>query len=299
MSSIRLFGTLFALLAMCLFNLAPVFQKSALDRQPPLSFSNLRNSLGGLLRDRRWMLGFAIGCLGLPPYAAAMRLVGVAVVQPLYGFGVLVLVLASRAALKERLHPAAKGALALLILMPLLIAAGDVSGAQADLTQPGPQGRLGLFTLTVLLLSGGLTCFARAHPFLWAPISGLLFGAGAVFAQAAVSLLAWDELRDATTFQALIRRTDLLFSLGAVLAAIPLNLFADYCMQVGLQRKSASRFLPVAQTVNNLAAVAGGILVFGQRAANWPLYATGLVAGLVGLSLLARFKHGSEDAVKV
>ena len=107
-----------------------------------------------------------------------------------------------------------------------------------------------------------------------------------------------DELRGTRTFHALVRNEDLLFSLVAVLIAVPLNVFADYCMQVGLQQKTAARFMPIAQTVNNVVAVAGGIVIFGQRAARWHFYLAGIAMGLAGLFLLARFKHPSEHSVK-
>lgn len=291
-------GIVLALIAMSLFNLAPVLQKSALDRLPKLTFSNVWKSVFSLLKNRCWMLGFFVGCLGLLPYAAAMRLVGVAVVQPLYGFGFIVLVTVSRFMLHEKLHPLARLALGLLILMPVLIAFGDVSGVQYDITEHSTQISVGIFMLTILLGGGLLVFSARKHPIYWAVISGALFGAGAVFAQMAITYLSLDELRGTRTFHALIRNEDLLFSLIAVLIAIPLNIFADYCMQVGLQQKTASRFMPIAQTVNNIVAVAGGIVIFGQRAAQWHFYLAGVVLGLAGLFLLASFQHPSEHSAK-
>jgi drug/metabolite transporter (DMT)-like permease len=287
-------GILLALLAMSLFSLAPVLQKSALNRLPPLSFSNAWKSVLSLLKNRRWMLGFFIGCLGLLPYVAALRLVGVAVVQPLYGFGFIVLITFSRFVLHEKLHPMARLALLLLVLMPVLIAFGDVSGVQYDITQHSTQVSLGVFMLTILLTGGALVLVAKKHPICWAPVSGALFGAGAVFAQMAISYLTLDELRGTRTFHALIRNEDLLFSLASVLIAVPLNVFADYCMQVGLQQKTASRFMPIAQTVNNVVAVAGGILIFGQRAAHWHFYLAGVVLGLAGLFVMAGARHHSE-----
>lgn len=287
----KMAGVLLALLAMSLFSLAPVLQKSALDRLPALSFSSLWKSVISLLKDRRWMLGFAVGCLGLLPYVAALRLVGVAVVQPLYGFGVIVLVTVSRFMLHEKLHPAAKLSLGLLILMPVFIALGDVSGVRYDITQHSTQISLGAVMLTILLAGGALIFFAKNHPICWAIISGILFGAGALFAQMAITYLTLDELRGANSFRALIRNEDLLFSLAAVLIAVPLNVFADYCMQVGLQQKTASRFMPIAQTVNYAVAVAGGIIIFGQRVAHWHFYITGIAMGIAGLFLLASFAH--------
>ena len=286
----KIIGTVFALLAMSLFNLAPVLQKSALNRLPPLTFSNVWKSALSLLKDKRWMLGFAVGCLGLLPYAAALRLVGVAVVQPLYGFGFIVLVTVSRLILHEKLRTATRVALLFLILTPVFIALGDVSPVQYDITQHSTQISLGIFMLIILITGISLSFFTKKHPIYWAIISGALFGAGAVFAQMAITFLALDELRNTNSFHALIRNEDLKFSLAAILIAVPLNIFADYCMQVGLQQKTASRFMPMAQTVNNVVAVAGGVIIFGQRVGHWSAYIAGIALGMAGLFLLAKVK---------
>lgn len=283
-------GIILALLAMSLFNLAPVLQKSALDRLPPLLFSNLWKSIISLLKDRRWMIGFIIGCLGLLPYVAALSLVGVAVVQPLYGFGFIVLVIVSRFMLHEKLHPAAKLAMGLLILMPVFIALGDVSGVQYDITRHSTQISLGVFVTTLLLTSGILTFFTKKYPLYWAVISGALFGAGAVFAQLAITFLVFDELRDLTFFY----NKDILFCLAAMLTATAVNVLAGYFIQVGLQQKAASQFMPITQTISNAVAITGGIIIFGQQVTHWPFYITGIVMGLAGLFLLARFTHQPE-----
>jgi hypothetical protein len=289
-------GIVLALLAMSLFNLAPVLQKSALDRLPPLSFSNLWSSILSLLKDRLWMIGFIIGCVGLIPYVAAMGLVGVAVVQPLYGFGFIVLMVVSRFMLHEKLHPAAKLAMGMLILMPVFIALGEVSGVQYDLTLHRTQITLGVFVTTVLLTGGLLIFLTKKHPLYWAVISGALFGAGAVFAQLAVTFLSWDKLRAVTGFNALICNKDFLLCLAAMLAATVVNVLAGYLMQVGLQQKMAAQVTPITQTVSNAVAIAGGLIIFGQRVIHWPFYAAGISLGLAGLFLLARFEHHPEQA---
>ncbi len=274
-------GILLALLAMSLFNLAPVLQKSALDRLPPLLFSNLGKSIISLLKDRRWMLGFIIGCLGLLPYVAAMSLVGVAVVQPLYGFGFIVLLIVSRFMLHETLHPAAKLAMGLLILMPVLIALGDVSVVQYDAARRSTQISLGVFVAVTLLTSVILLFFTKKHPLCWAVISGALFGAGAVFAQLAITFLTADERRG-------------LPGLAAMLAATVVNVLAGWFVQVGLQQKTASQFMPITQTVSNAVAITGGVTIFGQCVTHWSFYIAGIVMGLAGLFLLARFTHEPE-----
>ena len=284
----KIIGILLAMLAMCLFNLSPLLQKSALNEIPKLSFRNWWISFRHLITNRRWLIGFVVGCIGLAPYFIALDLVGVAVVQPLYGFGFIVLVFVSHHMLHERLHPGAWAGMGLLVLMPLLIVFGDVSNVQADIAAPSTLGGLLLFTIAL----GGTTLllFMRVakHPTAWAFISGALYGLAALLMQSATSFFAlleqWGWNRN------------LVLCIAAALLSIPANVFADYCLQIGLQRKNASRFMPISQTVNNTVAVLGGILVFRQHVGHWGFYLGALALGAGGLFLLSTFKHEADQA---
>ena len=285
----HIIGILLAMVAMSLFNLSPLLQKSALNDIPKLSFQTWWTSFKHLITNRRWVIGFVVGCVGLIPYFIALDLVGVAVVQPLYGFGFIVLVFVSHHLLHERLHPGAWAGIALLILMPVLIAFGNVSNVQANMASLSTLKNLLLFTGVI----GGtsLLLFTRVskHPTSWAFVSGTLYGLAAVFMQSATSFFAllehWGWNRN------------LVLCIGAALIATPANIFADYCLQIGLQRKNASRFMPISQTVNNTVAVLGGLLVFRQQVGHWGVYLGALGLGAAGLFLMAIFEH-AEDRPK-
>lgn len=285
----HIIGILLAMVAMSLFNLSPLLQKSALNDIPQLSFQTWWTSFKHLITNRRWVIGFVVGCIGLIPYFIALDLVGVAVVQPLYGFGFIVLVFVSHHLLHERLHPGAWAGIALLILMPVLIAFGNVSNVQANMASLSTLKNLLLFTGVI----GGtsLLLFTRVskHPTSWAFVSGALYGLAAVFMQSATSFFAllehWGWNRN------------LVLCIGAALIATPANIFADYCLQIGLQRKNASRFMPISQTVNNTVAVLGGLLVFRQQVGHWGVYLGALGLGAAGLFLMAIFEH-AEDRPK-
>jgi drug/metabolite transporter (DMT)-like permease len=282
----KITGILFAMLAMCLFNLSPLLQKSALNKIPQLSFWNWRTSFRHLITNRRWLVGFAVGCIGLVPYFIALDLAGVAVVQPLYGFGFIVLVYMSHRLLQERLHPGAWTGIGLLILMPVFIALGNVSNVQVSIADRSVQWNLLLFVLILGGISLLLSAKVLRHPTLWAFISGIFYGLAAVFMQSATSFFAlltnwgWDR--------------NLAMLIAALLLAVPANIFADYCLQIGLQRKNASRFAPISQTVNNAVAVAGGLFIFRQQVGHWGFYLTALALGAAGLFLLTAFKHSGD-----
>jgi drug/metabolite transporter (DMT)-like permease len=282
----RIIGIVLAMTAMSLFNLSPLLQKSALNRIPRLSFRTWWTSFRHMLSDRRWIAGFLVGCLGLVPYFIALDLVGVAVVQPLYGFGFIVLVAVSHRMLDERLHPAAWAGIGLLVLMPLFIALGDVSNVQADVTGTRTLLRLLVFVTASGALSFLISLQTKRHPTAYAFVSGIYYGLAALFMQGAASLFTllthWGWNRPAALLAA------------ALMISIPANIFADYCLQIGLQRRNASRFTPISQTVNNAVAVAGGLFIFGQQVGRWDYYLTALLLGAAGLFLLTGFEHAAD-----
>lgn len=283
----KVIGILLAMLAMCLFNLSPLLQKSALNTIPKLSFHTWWTSFKHLINNRRWVWGFIVGCIGLAPYFIALDLIGVAVVQPLYGFGFIVLVFVSRHMLHERLHPGAWAGIGLLICMPVLIAFGDVSNVQAGITEQSTLSTLLLFSAVVGLVTLLLFTRVKKHPTAWAFISGTLYGLAAILMQSATSFFAllehWGWNRNFA------------LCIAAAILAMPANIFADYCLQIGLQRKNASRFMPISQTVNNSVAVLGGILVFHQQVGHWGFYLGALALGAGGLSLLSIFEHAADE----
>jgi uncharacterized membrane protein len=282
----KLIGIVLAMLAMCLFNLSPLLQKSALNRIPKLSFHTWWTSFRHMFADRRWMTGFMVGCIGLVPYFIALDLAGVAVVQPLYGFGFIVLAMVSHHMLHERLHPAAWTGIGLLILMPIFIGLGNVSNVQASITEKSVLLRLLFFVLGFGGISALLSLQTAHHPTTYAFISGIFYGMAAVFMQSATSLFAL------LTHWGWSRPIALL--IAALLLSIPANIFADYCLQIGLQRKNASRFTPISQTVNNAVAITGGLFIFRQQVGHWGFYLTALLLGMVGLFLLATFEHAAD-----
>ena len=283
----KVIGIGLAMVAMCLFNLSPLLQKSALNNIPKLSFRTGWTSFKLLITNRRWVWGFFVGCIGLLPYFIALDLIGVAVVQPLYGFGFIVLVFVSHHMLHERMHPGGWAGIGLLMFMPLLIAFGDVSNVQADIAAASTLKSLLYFTLGIGLLAALLAKQASRHPTAWAFISGALYGLAAVFMQSATSFFAlmehWGWNRN------------LVLCIAAAALATPANVFADYCLQIGLQRKNASRFMPISQTVNNTVAVLGGIIVFRQQVGHWGFYLSALALGAAGLFLLAIFEHAGDQ----
>ena len=182
-------GILMALLATIMFNIAPVFQKQALDKMPEMDKGNVLKSFLSLFKNKRWLTGFLIFLLASIPFAIATFWTGISVVQPLQSFGFIVLVIASSKMLGEKLNMQAKAAIGLMIIMPILIALSEVSPPQSDITQLAVQIDLYIFTAVILVIIGVSWAFTKKVPLLWANVMGLFFAIGAYYLQGALSLI--------------------------------------------------------------------------------------------------------------
>ena len=72
-----------ALLATIMFNIAPVFQKQALDKMPEMDKGNVLKSFLSLFKNKRWLTGFLIFLLASIQFAIATFWTGISVVQTL------------------------------------------------------------------------------------------------------------------------------------------------------------------------------------------------------------------------
>src|SRR5437764_15445523 len=84
-----------ALLSTTLTNLAYLREHDAAADLPVLSIRRPLHSLGLLLADRSWLLGFAMETVGFALYAAALALASLALVQSIAAGGIGVLAYAS------------------------------------------------------------------------------------------------------------------------------------------------------------------------------------------------------------
>jgi len=150
------------LLATSATNVGAVLQKKAVDRLPAFDAAPAAQSLGAVVRSPLWLAGWAAGVLGIGLNMAALAFADFSVVQPLNGFGLVVLAVASRLLLGERPGTAGLAGIACVV--------GGVAAVGASL----PPGRE--FDGTTELLA----CYLG-------PAAAAVLGAGL----AAVAGLAW------------------------------------------------------------------------------------------------------------
>lgn len=147
-----LLGISMMIVATSMISIGAVLQKKAVDRLPAFESQPVATSVLALIRSPVWVLGWLLGSSAVLLNMIALGLADISVIQPLNGFGLVVLAIASRLVLGERLNPRATGGIATIIAGVALI--GVVAPPSRDFSSAGEI--LGSFTHQrgVLTLAG-------------------------------------------------------------------------------------------------------------------------------------------------
>jgi drug/metabolite transporter (DMT)-like permease len=108
-------GVVIMLVGTSALNAGVVLQKRVVDRLPAFEAVPLRETIRALLRAPLWVAGWLVGLVGFALNIVALGLADIGLVQPLNGFGLVVLALLSRFFLGERLDGRALSGMALVI----------------------------------------------------------------------------------------------------------------------------------------------------------------------------------------
>jgi drug/metabolite transporter (DMT)-like permease len=96
-------GVAVMLLSTSTMNVAAVFQKKAVDGLPPLDGLPVLASIRAVLGSTLWVVGWLMGVVAIVMNMIALGLADISVIQPLNGFGLVVLAVVSYFYLGERL----------------------------------------------------------------------------------------------------------------------------------------------------------------------------------------------------
>jgi MFS family permease len=293
-SALYIVGILFALVATVIFNVIPVLQKDSLDKMKEISFNRLGDSVKTMFSDKKWVFGLLLGLIGGIPYTLAVNWTGISVVQPLMNFGFIVLVIFANRYLGEKLNFLSKMAIGMMILMPVFITLSDVSAPRTDITQVGTQVQLIYFLLGIIGITIISWLIAQKYPIFYTLVTGLLFAMGAYAVQFVMSMIVFSGYNLLTDIPLMISRVfeekNIQIILIGVVGITAFNAVAGFVMQIGLQKVAASKFNPIQQTLNNIATVIGGIIVYGQFVGNWFFYLMGLSFGIIGAIVLGQYQ---------
>jgi drug/metabolite transporter (DMT)-like permease len=275
-------GVLVMLVATSAMNVGAVLQKKAVDRLPPLDGQPLLASLKGVLGAPLWLVGWVLGTAAIVLNMVALGYADMSVVQPLNGFGLVVLALTSRAVLGERLTGATvtgMGAItAGLVILGLLASEGREWTSVAELhtryAQPSGWGTLAALTAAV----GLIWALAGRAP-RWS-------GVALAFAAATSSVLGLTCAKGLFAGFRLEGVGESLSTWQAYALGIPLLGFSTLAIvlqQLSFQKGRAVVVTPVFGATSVALPLATGALVFGEAVGPGAVVAVGCVVVGVGI----------------
>ncbi len=276
-------GVTLAIASTIIFNLGMIFQKKGAEEIGEITLSNAK-SFVNLVKSKIWLLGFILGIAGGLPYAIALQLIGVAIVQPLQGVGILVIVIFAIKWFNEKLETLEKIGAIFLIISPLIITLGNVGPVQVSIFDLAIINPLIIFYIIFITLIAITFVLYKVLPkgtaLIVATTAGLFFGIGAISFQLGVNGLLTPLFTGATINWVLGPFGLLFVMLG--------NLFATFYVQIAYQKGHAAQVVPIINVGNLIIPIFGGVLIFGQVINNLFFFIPGVIVMFIGVSLLAR-----------
>jgi drug/metabolite transporter (DMT)-like permease len=272
-----LIGIVLALTASLFWNIAPLLQKEALAEMEEIKAKSFWKSTKVLFTNAKWFFGLILGLIGGVAYMLAIQVAGLAVVQPLINVGLIILAFLAYRRLNENMDKLAIIGIIMMIATPVFIAFGDVTEPVMFTVYDS----LLIYSVIILAATAVMLALSPRVPILWSPISALLQSWAAQFTQ-------W--------FIIVVFTVDGIFNkvsegiIPLIFLGVLMLISAVYTVSIGLQKNPAARFNAINGTVNMFATVLGGIMIFGQVIQNIPIYSLGLVTGVIGVILLAKFQ---------
>jgi drug/metabolite transporter (DMT)-like permease len=291
-----IYGIVLSLAASVCFNLNNLMEKRAVDQMATLSVRRTGHMVATLLRSPLWLGGFVLGILAVALLTLAYSLVSIAIVQSIFGAGIVLLVPASRLWLGEHLGKRELGGLGLIVTAVVLVSV-SLSGSSApvdSLSLVRVMVVSGLTLLSAALLFGALRRSSTDVSIALGASCGLIYGVASIQSKSASVLLEHRGL-----VHGLVRILGSPYPYAFLVASL-LGLVA---FQASLQRVRITLAAPMVNIVGSAYTVGMGMLIFEERLPTNPALATlrlgGFAVVLVGTWILATGNTVVERAVAI
>jgi drug/metabolite transporter (DMT)-like permease len=268
------------LLSASVMSFSSIVLKMAAARMPAMESRGVAANVKTLLGNRTWLLGFFLSVSALGLNALALANADMSLVQPLSGFGLIVLVFAARIFLKEAIT--LREGLGVLFALAGVVTVGLASSSAPPM--PGvsaldlllqPLAEFWLVALVTFVAATWIGCRAagyRGAGVIFAANTAIASTIGLTFSKVFFSSVsAGVELR-------VIHYVCLVVFLGFATMALVLQQFA-------LQKGRAVVVVPVINMMQVAAPIPTGLLIFRETAA--PLQWVGLAVLMLGVLVLS------------
>lgn len=277
-------GVVFSVLASLAMNLGNLVEKRAVDALPRLSGRRAVQLFRTLLTSRLWMTGFVICLVGLGFQVLAFASAPIPVVQSIFNAGIVVLVVASRLHLKERLT--GREVVGLGIVIASVIAIATTLGRTAAVGTGGSGLTVAVAAIPTLIGVGIVLALIRSGM----GATGFLFGVGAGLLYGIASLAT----KGASTYvvkEGVVRSLPLIFGSAYPYLFAGFSVLALMLYQTGIQRSRFAVVGAMSDVVASTYVVGIGTIVFAealpQSTMGGVLRYAGFVGVLVGSVLVA------------
>jgi multidrug transporter EmrE-like cation transporter len=279
-------GLVFSVLTAVSMSLGNLFEKRAVDAMSTLSARRARQMLMSLLRSRLWLAGFVISLVGLAFQVEAFALAPLAVVQSIYGAGLVALVVVARIVFREPLGRREVVGLGVIVVAVVLVGI-SLGAGEGAIGLSGSAGRVVLVAcLTTFISLAGLLGARRLASFdpgiAFGVASGLFYGVGSLGTKGASTLVAR---------YGVIGSLPHLFASAYPYLFVVASLLGLLVFQTGLQRSRVALVAPLSNVVSSAYVVAAGMALFAEplpaKVGLTALRLAGFAGVLVGTGLLA------------
>jgi drug/metabolite transporter (DMT)-like permease len=272
-----------ALLATTAYHLGLIAEKRALRRMPAIDARHPVALLRTVLSTPAWLAGFALMLCGFGLQVVALTLAPVSVVQPVLGSGVVILLIASRLVLREKLGRT-ELACVLAMAASIVVIALSAVGAAGRVGHQASGIWIAAVAVPTFLLALGLGARAlrpaatgrHRQPAVgvsFGVASGLLYG----LATLAIKALSGTLVHHSIGLALLIAVASSPFPYMTVgCSAVGLLIF-----QTGLQRCRVSIVGPVSNITGGVFFIVAGTWLFGERLPADPVRLALRLAGII------------------
>jgi drug/metabolite transporter (DMT)-like permease len=263
-----IYGIVLSLAASVCFNLNNLMEKRAVDQMAQLSVRRTKHMVVTLVRSPLWLGGFVLGVFAVALLTLAYSLVSIAVVQSIFGAGIVLLVPASRLWLGEHLGKREVVGIGLIVVAVVLVSVslGSTSTPIDSLSLTRVMVVSGATLVAAALLFSALRRSSTDVSIALGASCGLIYGVASIQSKSASVLL---EHRGLAHGVLQILRSPYPY---AFLVASLLGLVA---FQASLQRVRITLAAPMVNVVGSAYTVGMGMLIFDEK-----LPANALLAGL-------------------
>ncbi|MEE8408949.1 MAG: M14 family zinc carboxypeptidase [Myxococcota bacterium] len=276
-------GIAIMLVATSMTNTAAVLQKKAVDGLPAFDRQPLLQSIRDVLRTPLWVVGWAMAAVAIVLNMVALGLADISIIQPLNGFGLVVLAVVSRLVLGERIRTLAGIGMSMVIsgvvVVGLAVPESHVFKTADEILASYTHTSAVVVLAAMLGVLGGLWLLGHRTT----RVAGILFS----FVAAGCSVIGLTFSKGYFGLLTLNGMSETLARPPAYLLLVLLLLFSTLAMivqQLSFQKGRAVVVTPVFAATSVLLSLLFGASVFGESIGGLSLAATLLI--LVGVVLL-------------